>query len=229
MTDYAANLNAIRRRIDDACQRCGRDATEVTLIAVSKGHDVAAIEALAALGVADFGESYVQEWLDKADDCDVRWHFIGHLQSNKAKFITDRVALVHSVDRKSVMKALSRRSDEPVEILLQINVGEDADKFGADPDAVIPTLEQALAYEGLNVRGLMTIPPFTDDPEDARPHFRALRIAFERCRDWLERNAPDRLPAFTELSMGMSADFEVAIEEGATMIRVGTALLGPRD
>lgn len=229
LTDPAARLGAIRERIAAACTRAGRSADEVTLVAVSKGHDIAAIEAMAALGVDDFGESYVQEWQRKAAHVEnVRWHFIGHLQSNKAKFIVDHVALIHSVDRASLMKALARRSDHPVDILLQINVGEDPAKFGADPGAVTATLEKALSYEGLRVRGLMTIPPFGDDPEDSRPHFRALHAAFEGCRDWLSARAPERLADFCELSMGMSDDFEVAIEEGATLIRVGTALFGPR-
>lgn len=232
MTDYAANLAAVRQRIESACDRCQRDPDDVTLVAVSKGHDTAAIGALIELGVSDFGESYVQEWREKADQLEAqieaRWHFIGHLQSNKARFLTDEVALIHSVDRSSVMKALSRRADQPARVLLQINIGEDPDKFGADPDAVIETLQRALSYEKLRVHGLMTIPPFTNNPEDARPHFRALKSAFDGCREWLAEHATDALEDFTELSMGMSADYDVAIEEGATIIRVGTALFGPR-
>ncbi len=229
MTDYETNLARIRGRIAGACTRAGRDPSTVELIAVSKGHDVAAIQALRELGVTSFGESYVPEWQDKADAVSgVDWHFIGHLQSNKARFVVDRARLIHSVDRTSLMRALARRSEAPVDILLQINVGADPAKSGADPAAVLESLAASMSFDGLSVRGLMTMPPFTENAEDARPHFRALRDAFERCRDWLGTHAPDRAAGFTELSMGMSHDFEVAIEEGATMIRVGTALFGAR-
>jgi pyridoxal phosphate enzyme (YggS family) len=199
-------------------------------VAVSKGHGVDALRAVYDLGVRDFGESYVQEWQSKVDDMpdDVRWHFIGHLQSNKAKYIADRVALVQSVDRKSVMKELNKRSSKTCEVLLQINVGHDPNKSGVDPDATLKLLQTALHYDTLRVRGLMTIPPLTDDRAETRGYFRRLREQFELARGWLQSDAKEHLPYFTDISMGMSADYPVAVEEGATIVRIGTALFGPR-
>lgn len=230
MTNLNDNLHAVRDRMIAACARAGRSLDEVTLLAVSKGHDVEAIGELYELGVRDFGESYVQEWEEKVDalPSDIRWHFVGHLQSNKARFLTDRVELVHSVDRKSVMKALNKRSDSTSKVLLQVNVAEDPNKSGAAPDEVVELARRAVQYERLSIRGLMTIPPYSDDPELARPHFRALREASDEVRQWLNSNHPERAKDLSELSMGMTADFDVAIEEGATIIRVGTALFGAR-
>ena len=228
MTDYAANLAAIEARIADACRTSGRRRTDVELVAVSKGHGPEAIRAFHALGVRDFGESYAQEWQGKADalERDVRWHFIGHLQSNKVRVLADRVALVHSVDRPSLLRELDRRSERPCEILLQLNVGEDPAKSGAAPDQMFDLVEHALRSERLELRGLMTIPALVDDPEATRPVFARLREAGERIRArW-----PDhpRLARFDQLSMGMTDDFHIAIEEGATLVRVGTALFGAR-
>lgn len=224
MSDHATRLRAVTERIAEACRKTGRAADEVTLVAVSKGHDLSAIETLHGLGVRDFGESYAQEWRDKVDHLpdDVRWHFIGHLQSNKVRMLADRVHLVHSVDRSSLLRELDKRWSGPCEILLQLNVAEDPAKSGAAADEAFALLDRALESERLVVRGLMTIPALSDDPEGSRPAFAALREIFEtiRSRYQLER--------FDHLSMGMTDDLEIAIEEGATIVRVGTALFGPR-
>lgn len=223
-------LSDVQRRVAEACERAGRSTDEVTLIAVSKTHPVSAIRVLYEAGVRSFGESYVQEWQDKAPELpdDIEWHFIGHLQSNKAKYIADDIACVHSVDRKSVMKQLNRRSEGRVDVMLQVNIAGQETKSGVAPDELEGLLERAMNYPSLRVRGLMTIPPYVEDPEENRDYFREMRRLGERARDWLEEHAPDEVEAFEHLSMGMTADFEVAIEEGATMIRVGTGLFGKR-
>src|SRR5690554_683684 len=230
------NLDAIRQRIQDACARAGRSSDAVTLVAVSKTHSVDTIRALFDAGQREFGESYVQEWQDKTTQLsdpkysDIRWHFIGHLQSNKARFISDAITLIHSVDRKSVLKSLQKSADGPVDALLQVNVGDEASKGGVEPDAVIEFLKTAQAYPNIRIRGLMCIPPYVDDPVDNRGYFRQMREVFERAKAWLgEQDEGDLGARFQHLSMGMSGDFEVAIEEGATHVRVGTALFGARE
>ncbi len=224
-------LAAVQRRVDAARARAGRSRDAVTLIAVSKTHPVQALRTLYEAGQRDFGESYVQEWQDKAAALpgDVRWHFIGHLQSNKAKYIVDEVTLIHSVDRKSVMKKLHKRSDERADVLLQVNIAGQETKSGVAPDELLELVELTRNYPSLRVRGLMTIPPYVDDPEQNRGHFRRMRELFEQAKAWLAEHASDDAPAFEHLSMGMSGDFEVAIEEGATLVRVGTAIFGQRD
>ncbi len=224
------NLAHIRERISDACERAGRLEDAVTLIAVSKTHPVDAMWALYNEGQRHFGESYVQEWQDKAPEApaDIVWHFIGHLQSNKARFIADDMAFIHSVDRKSVMKKLHKRSEDRVDVLLQVNIADQESKSGVDPDGLIDLVELSRNYPSLRVRGLMTIPPYVDDPEQNRPHFRRMRELFNDARTWFAQHAPEDAESFEHLSMGMSGDFEVAIEEGATMVRVGTALFGAR-
>lgn len=232
-----ANLAEIRARVDAACSRAGRSVEDVTLVAVSKTHSVEAIRALYDAGQRVFGESYVQEWQEKREllegaGCgDVVWHFIGHLQSNKAKYLADEVALIHSVDRKSVLKRLQKRSREPVDVLLQVNVGNQSTKGGVASNAVIDLIKTAREFADIRVCGLMCIPPYVSNPEDNRGHFRQMRQTFERAREWLgaQEDGDEASANFRHLSMGMSGDFEVAIEEGATHVRVGTALFGARD
>jgi pyridoxal phosphate enzyme (YggS family) len=224
-------LESVRDRVGSACDRAGRDPDDVSVIAVSKTHPPRAIEALWEAGVEDFGASYVQEWEDKVADVPdaIRWHFIGHLQSNKAKRVADRVATVQSVDRRSVTKQLHRRSEAPVDVLIQVNVAGDDSKSGVSPDQLTDLLETTAEFERIRVRGLMTLPPYADDPEQNRQHFRALRDLLPEARQWLEEHVDYDASACRHLSMGMTNDFEVAIEEGATMVRLGTALFGPRD
>lgn len=229
--ELRANLERVQQRIHDACERAGRDPDEVTLVAVSKTFPVEDLVVLYEEGVRDFGESYVQEWRDKAPRMpeDVRWHFIGHLQSNKAKYIVDRVHMVHSVDRKSVIKELNRRAEGPVDVLLQVNVAGDEDKSGVDPAATLRLLEQATSRERLRVRGLMTLPPYATVPEDNREHFARLRGLRERALAWVEGQGLGEVASLEHLSMGMTNDFEVAVEEGATLVRVGSGIFGARN
>lgn len=229
-----ANYNAVRARVDKACERAGRRPEEVTLVAVSKTWPASDLQALYDVGVRHFGESYAQEWEEKAPQLpdDIEWHFIGHLQSNKARLLAGKTHLVHSVDRNSLIKELSKRSkqeDAVSRILLQVNVGEDENKSGVDADAVFGLLEKATSRENLIVCGLMTIPPFEQDPETNRGNFRELAALIDPCRAWLEERGLLEEHPLEEVSMGMSGDFEIAIEEGATIVRVGSAIFGSRN
>jgi len=222
-TGIAARLAGIRSRIDAALARTGAPNRAVTVVAVTKGHDASLVDACAAAGLRDIGENRVQEALAKAPSvqADVRWHLIGHLQRNKVARAVELFPVIHSVDSERLVEALGA-TGRPLDLFLQCNVSGERSKFGAAPEAVAPLLAQAREFASLRVVGLMTMAPFFDDPERARPTFRALR----ELRDRLERaEGPGSLPF---LSMGMSGDFEVAVEEGATHVRIGTALVGPR-
>ncbi len=211
----AERVVAVRARIAAACARAGRTDSAVTLCAVSKTHPAALVRAAYAAGLRDFGENYVQEFLPKAAelaDLDVRWHYIGHLQRNKAKDVVGRVALVHGVDSLALAEALDRRATAPVSVLVQVNAGDEASKAGVAWDDVPALVAGIGRLARVRCRGLMAIPP---PGEDNRPRFRRLA----------ELAASLELP---ELSMGMSDDFEEAIEEGATIVRIGTAIFGPR-
>jgi pyridoxal phosphate enzyme (YggS family) len=224
-------LESVEERLTAAAERSGRSRDDIELVAVSKTHPVSAIQTLYEAGVHSFGASYVQEWEDKFEALpdDVRWHFVGHLQSNKAKYVADDVAMVHSVDRRSVMKQLHRRSSGDVDVLIQVNVAEDDDKSGVAPDGLEDLLGTTLEYPSLRLRGLMTLPPYEDDPEDNRPRFEQLRHLFDEARQWIASSGERDASIFEHLSMGMTHDFDVAVEEGATIVRLGTALFGPRD
>lgn len=225
-----ARLESVESTFERVCQRAGRDRSEITLVAVSKTHPASAIRVLYDAGVANFGASYVQEWEEKAPELpdDIRWHFVGHLQSNKAKYVADRVAMVHSVDRRSVMKQLNRRADRPVDVLLQINIADQESKSGVVPEKLEELLETTLDYPNLRIRGLMTLPPHVEEPEENRPRFRRMRELFDEAREWLAASDERDEGIFEHLSMGMTNDYEVAIEEGATIVRLGTALFGAR-
>ncbi|TLM65441.1 MAG: YggS family pyridoxal phosphate-dependent enzyme [Deltaproteobacteria bacterium] len=226
--DIAANLARIRTDIDAACARSKRDPATVRLVAVSKTHPAAAVTAALTAGQTLFGESYVQEFLVKADAvaAPVEWHFIGHLQSNKVKYLGGKVALIHSVDRLSLGEEISRQWQKlgrTAELLIEVNLAGEESKSGVDARELEPLLRQLATLPNLAVRGLMALPPYLDDPEAVRPYFRRLReLAGE-----MEALG---LPGVTmrELSMGMSHDFAVAIEEGATLVRIGTAIFGER-
>lgn len=228
MMSIAANLDNIRAEITTACRRAGRNPDEVRLIAVSKTKPADAIEQAARAGQTIFGESYVQEFLDKVDQVQVPvdWHFIGHLQSNKVKYLRGRIAMIHSVDRLSLGEEIERqwaRLERSVAVLVQVNLGDETSKSGCRPDEAADLVRALAALPHLRVRGLMTLPPYFDDPEAVRPFFRGLRDLAERI-DAL--NIPGVRMA--ELSMGMSHDFPIAVEEGATLVRVGTAIFGER-
>lgn len=228
MMSIAANLDSIRAEITAACRRAGRKPDEVRLIAVSKTKPASAIEQAARAGQTLFGESYVQEFLDKADQVQVPvdWHFIGHLQSNKVKHLRGRIAMIHSVDRLSLGEEIERqwaRLERSVDVLVQVNLGDEMSKSGCRPDEAADLVRALAALPHLRVRGLMTLPPYFDAPEEVRPFFRGLRELADHIG---ALNIPGTCMA--ELSMGMSHDFPIAVEEGATLVRVGTAIFGER-
>ena len=214
------NLERVRERIEAASQRVGRMSSEVTLIGVTKTVGVEAVVEAYEAGLRDFGENRVQEALAKMEAVrqlgfEPRWHMIGHLQTNKVKIAAGRFGIIHSVDSVRLANEISRRHESLVPVLLEVNVAQDAAKFGFAPEEVAAALREIAVLPHLDARGLMTIAPQTNNPEETRPTFRRLRAL----SDELELG---------ELSMGMSGDFEVAVEEGATMIRVGTAIFGSR-
>jgi PLP dependent protein len=221
VTGVAANLAAVRGRIAAAAARAGRDPAGVTLVAVAKTHPAAAVAAAAAAGVTDVGENYAQELVAKhaALGDAVRWHFIGRLQRNKVKQVVGRAALIHAVDSTALLQAIATRAAEAgivQPILLAVSAAGEAQKTGAPAEAIEALAAAARGWPSLRLDGLMTMPPESDDPEAARPYFGALR------------QLRDRLVPGGALSMGMSADLEVAVEEGATLVRVGTAIFGAR-
>ena len=226
MTDIAANLTSVKRRIANAANRAGRDPDAITLVAVSKVHPASAIREAYEAGQRHFGENYAQELRDKAMELSdlegIRWHFIGHLQRNKAKLVAPAVSLVETVDSPRLIEELARqaeRSARKIACLVQVNVGQEEQKSGCE-EGEAETLVQAIeGAPGLQPVGLMTIPPWDLDAEETRVYFKALY----RLREALGGAA--RLP---QLSMGMSHDFEEAVEEGATFVRVGTAIFGTR-
>ena len=215
----------VERRIAEAARRADRSPDEVTLVAVSKTWPVDVIAAALEAGITDLGENRAQELKQKVAMLGdrPRWHFIGHLQTNKVRSVVDSVVLVHSVDRFGLAEAIARRASALgiiQDVLIEVNVAGEASKHGAEPQRVPALAEEVAALDGIRVRGLMTMAPFTDDPEDSRPHFAALRE--------LGATLQMRLPEATLLSMGMTRDFEVAVEEGATLVRVGEAIFGAR-
>ncbi|HEY7791041.1 MAG TPA: YggS family pyridoxal phosphate-dependent enzyme [Vicinamibacterales bacterium] len=229
MTAEAERLERIRTRMARAARASGRDPADVRLVAVSKTFDLSHIRAVAAAGQVDFGENRVQEALQKIEpsaDLQIRWHLIGHLQSNKARKAAAVFTMIHSVDSVSLLKLLDAAASEAgttPELLVQVDLAGEATKHGAPPGSVREIVEAGGACRAARLVGLMLLPPLAEDPEEARPWFR-------RLREVRERLAADGVPApmLRELSMGMSGDFEVAVEEGATLIRVGRAIFGAR-
>lgn len=224
--DLAANLENIRRRIAAACARAGRDPGSVTLLAVSKGQPPEAVRAAADLGLTLFGENKVQEAKAKIPLCPGRlhWHLVGHLQSNKARDAVHWFEMIQSLDSLALAAELQKQAEKAaktVPVLLEVNVAGEASKFGYRPEQLLAELPDLNAFPRLEIQGLMTLAPWTPDPEKVRPVFRRLRELKAECEQRL--GAP-----LAHLSMGMSGDFEVAIEEGATLVRLGTALFGPR-
>lgn len=229
MTDQLVErLEIVRERIDAA--RARGAGQKVQLIAVSKNHAVEKLQTLYDAGVRAFGESYVQEWQAKRKELpdDVEWHFIGALQSNKAKYLVGRAALIHSLDRKSLMKAVQKRAEAPVAMLVQVNLGKEAAKSGIGLEELEEFLLRTEAYPKVSVRGLMGVVPYAENPEENRPYFRSLAQKAGELREKFAGSHPALAESLKELSMGMSDDFEIAIEEGATMVRLGTILFGER-
>ena len=224
----ADNLDRIRERIEAAARRAGRDPGAVRLVAVSKTVGAEKIREAVEAGAQVLGENYLQEAQKKIEVLGpgISWHFIGHLQKNKAKYAVRLFDLIHSVDSLALAEELDRAAEKNgrvQQILLQADLSGEATKFGAGEAEILQIAERIQGLKNVSVKGLMTMPPFSDDPEDSRPYFRKLRSL----RDRLARM---KIPGISQedLSMGMSGDFEVAIEEGATLVRIGTAVFGPR-
>ena len=220
------NISQLQARIAAACERANRSPAEVQLLAVSKGHSTTAIEKAAAAGQVVFGESKVQEAKAKILQCPgrLRWQMIGHLQSNKCRDAVQLFEMIQSVDSLHLAEEISRRCEQAsrtMPVLLEVNVAGESSKFGYAPGRLLEELESLNALPRLEIHGLMTIAPYVTLAEKARPFFRELKELKQRCEDRLGAPLP-------ELSMGMSGDFEVAVEEGATIVRVGTALFGER-
>ncbi|HTE55397.1 MAG TPA: YggS family pyridoxal phosphate-dependent enzyme [Kofleriaceae bacterium] len=225
--DLAGRVASVRERMARAAGAAGRDPASIELVAVSKLHPAAAVAAAARAGVVHVGENYAQEMVGKIDAlaadpacAGLSWHFIGRLQRNKAKLVVGRAAVIHAVDSIDLAREIARRAATPQAILLAVSAAGEAQKTGADPEALPELLAAVGELPGLDCRGFMTMPPWPDRPEDSRPYFRALRDLRDRLA-----SAARPLPV---LSMGTTADLEVAVEEGATLVRVGTAIFGAR-
>lgn len=230
-----ANYQQVLERIDGAARQAGRSPDSVHLVVVTKGHPVQAVEAALSVGLRCFGENYAEEGLEKklalAAWPDIQWHMIGHVQSRKARLVCEHYDWLHSLDSLKLAQKLDRLAMEvgrQLPVLLECNVSGEESKYGWPawqedhwPD-LLAEFDQILALPSLSVRGLMTMAPFFEQAEPARPFFRRLR----RLQEYLRRHFP--LACWEELSMGMSADYEVAIQEGATLVRIGTAIMGPR-
>lgn len=223
------NILEIEAQIESACARVGRSKDEVQLIAVTKLHTPAEINEALDAGITDIAENKVQEILNKYEAVgDARWHLIGHLQTNKVKYIVDKVAMIHSVDSLKLAKEINKRSEaigRTMDILIQVNSAEEESKFGIkseEVDSLIDDIVNECKY--VRIKGLMCIAPFEEDVNDCSPYFAEVKDIFDRYKSD-ERDAVD----FEFLSMGMSGDFEVAIEEGSNMVRVGTAIFGARN
>jgi hypothetical protein len=222
----AENFAKIQQRIRAACERAGREPDSITLLAATKSQPPEVVQAAAELGLTLFGENKVQEAKAKIPLCPgrLRWHMIGHLQSNKARDAVELFAMIQSVDSLSLAREINKRAEQAAKtmpVLLEVNVAGEASKFGYQPEQLLAGLKELNALPRIEIQGLMTMPPWTPEVEKARPHFRRLRELKARAEQVLGVPLP-------HLSMGMSGDFEVAIEEGATLVRIGTALLGPR-
>ncbi len=230
-SEIRLSVERVRARIAIACERAGRDPEEITVVAVSKRFPLDDIAHAYDAGIRDFGENRVQELAEKVDAWEgqypgreVRWHMVGHLQRNKAKLVVQRSTFFHGLDSLRLADALDRATSDSglvLPCLVQVNVSQEASKFGFGIDEAESAVRQLQSYGGLSVRGLMTLAHPADDPEDVRPEFARLRSLFERSQAYAER-------PLTVLSMGMSGDFEVAIEEGATHLRLGTIIFGDR-
>lgn len=236
------NISEIEHKIQAACDRAGRRRSEVTLIAVSKTKPNEMLEEAYALGMRHFGENKVQEMAQKYEDLNdqfpdkVYWHLIGHLQRNKVKYIIDKAFLIHSVDSLRLAQQIEEEADRKklvCDILIEVNVAEEDTKFGVSCNEVIPLLTELTKLSHIRVRGLMTIAPYVENSEKNRKYFKKLRDLYVDIKSKnIDNNGNGSIidtKCFDILSMGMTGDFEVAIEEGATMVRIGTGIFGERD
>lgn len=222
------NINEIKEKVNSILEKKGLSFNDITLVAVTKTIDVERINEAIDLGITDIGENKVQEILDKYGNVnkDIKWHMIGHLQSNKVKYIIDKVHMIHSLDRMSLAKEIQKRAEEHdifVDTLIQVNIAEEESKFGLKKEEVIPFIEYIKDFDRIRIKGLMTIAPYTENPEEVRFVFRDLRNLFEQIKELNIGNVEMKY-----LSMGMTNDYEVALEEGANIIRIGTGIFGKR-
>ena len=225
----ADNLQQVHANIEKACGLSGRKPDEVTLVAVSKTKPVSMLQEAYDAGARVFGENKVQEIMDKYDQLpsDIKWHMIGHLQRNKVKYIIDKVAMIHSVDSLRLAQTIEQeaaKKDIVMPVLLEVNVAEEESKFGLKVDEVLPLLQEISEFSHIQVKGLMTIAPFVENPEENREVFRTLK---KLSVDISAKNINN--VTMSVLSMGMTGDYEVAVQEGSTMVRVGTGIFGERD
>ena len=229
MSTIEENLKRINDRIEAACKRSGRDRSEVTLISVSKTKPVETLDTAYKAGVREFGENKVQEMTSKHEALpeDIHWHMIGHLQRNKVKYLADYVTLIHSVDSYRLAEEISihgQKRKRVIPILIEVNVADESTKFGVSKDEVEQLVREISELKGVKIMGLMTVAPYIEDPEENRPYFAILK---QLSVDIAVKNIDN--VSMSILSMGMTGDFEVAIEEGSTMVRVGTGIFGARD
>ena len=223
------NYNMIKKQVEECARACGRNPDDITLIAVSKTKPLSDIEELIPIGVKDFGENKVQELCNKYENVSkpVNFHLIGHLQTNKVKYVVDKACMIHSVDSIKLAKEIQKEAAKKniiSQILIEVNVAEEDSKFGLHVEEVIPFVEQVAVYPNVHINGLMTIAPFVENAEENRHYFRILK---QLSLDITSKNI-DNI-SMNVLSMGMTNDYKVAIEEGATMLRVGTAIFGERN
>ena len=223
------NIEAVRKNIEKACEKSGRDPKDVLLLPVSKTKPVEMIQELYDLGIRSFGENYVQELCDKVDKLsdDINWHMIGHLQRNKVKYIVGKVAMIHSVDSIRLAEAISKeavKKDVTVDILIEVNVGMEENKFGITVESAYEDIKEMAKLPNIAIKGLMTSAPFVENSEDNRKYFRQLK---QLSVDIQSKNIDN--VDMSVLSMGMTGDYQVAVEEGATHVRVGTGIFGERN
>lgn len=223
------NIDGILSRIAKACERSGRNPEDITLIAVSKTVDADKARKAVESGIINLGENRVQELVDKYEklsDIEVKWHMIGHLQKNKVKYIIDKVELIHSVESIELASEINKRAlknNLKANVLVELNIGEEESKFGISEENVYDFVKSLEQFENINVLGLMTVAPYAEDPEEIRWVFKKMKVIFDKISSMNIKNSNMKF-----LSMGMTNDFEIAIEEGANIIRIGTALFGAR-
>jgi len=225
----AENLETVKRLILESCLRCARDPNDVLVVGITKTFGPEIIREAVASGMFDIGESYVQELSQKrqlVSDERIRWHFVGHLQSNKVKYIAEYIHLIHSVDNLHLASELQKRGEQAgrlIDVLVEVHTTDEATKFGVAPEKTVELVKQISKLDRVRIRGLMTMGPFAEDPNDSRPSFQQAR----ELKRTIDREGIGNV-SMEHLSMGMSHDFEVGIEEGATIVRLGTAIFGMR-
>lgn len=228
MNHIEDNLKRIQNQINQCCEKNGIDTNEIKLIAVTKTRSADEINRVVQAGAVDIGENKVQEIMNKHEDVSpVKWHMIGHLQTNKVKYIIDKVDMIHSLDSLKLAEEVNKRAKQHnkiIDVLAQVNVGEEDSKYGLQLSEAKAFISDLKGFENIQLKGLMAIAPYAENPEDVRPYFNKMKYLFDECKSLECSNVMMKY-----LSMGMTNDFEVAIEEGANMIRIGTALFGPRN